>query len=259
MQNSAFEIQCHAVDCILELARHGINETYMTPDSCLIVCSRQHIPYRPIWCPYSPRPAHSFKGCAGSTPCSLCSAGHGTLRCAVVSEQVLRPTDRIRIQSMVSGSLWKLASFLLWSNFSALRIPICNVPLSPPYANMVHIVRIYYLPSYNLLRDAYPVLASYRKLMRSEKKLVPALVQLMDNPSPKLQCKALVALKYLAGDREPQLPSPEDILLIPHRSVRTVGNCRGRWSETPPSPSPVTRPRLDLCRGVMCPQRDPSV
>ena len=66
---------------------------------------------------------------------------------------------------------------------------------------------------------AYPLLDPSRKLMRSAPKLVPALVQFMDNSSPKLQCQALITLKYLAKDRESQLPPPEDILLISYRSA----------------------------------------
>ena len=112
-----------------------------------------------------------------------------------------------------------LASSLLWLNFLALQIPICNMPSSLPCANMARIVRIYCLPSCNSLRGTYPVLGSGRKLIRSEPKLVPALVQFMDNPRPKLQCQALIALKYLAEDRESQLPPPEDTLLIPAAGV----------------------------------------
>ena len=95
-----------------------------------------------------------------------------------------------------------LASSLFWLNFLVLRIPISNILVFLPCMKLLEIVRTHYLSSYSLLRGTHPVLGSIWKLMQSEPKLVPAFFQLMDNSSPKFQCKALIALKYLTEYRE---------------------------------------------------------
>ena len=59
--------------------------------------------------------------------------------------------------------------------------------------------------------------------MQSERKLVPALVQFMDNSSPKLQCQALVTLGYLTKERESQLPRPRISYSSPTAAGRVLG------------------------------------